>query len=72
VLALMQVDGALSQTASWEAQSSDPRQPLMVLRPGTGVAIQVTAPGQPDFTMDINYQWLEIPITQVDPAAGIP
>jgi len=71
-IARLQVDGAFSQIASWIVQSTDPRQPLIVLRPGTGVIIQGTDPIAESYVLDVNWLWLEIPITQVDPAAGIP
>jgi len=73
LLAIVQIDATLSQTASWEAQGGDPRQPLVVLRPGSGLLTQVSVPTLA--SSDIyrtNFRWLEIPITELNPAAGIP
>jgi len=71
--AVLQVDGSLSQTASWVASTNDPRQPLMVLAPGTGLVIQsrTDAGGNAD-EVRANFRWLEIPITEVNPLGGIP
>lgn len=73
VVAILQVDGALSQTAAWVADTGDPRQPLCVLGPGQGLVIQfndATAAAQE--AVRANFRWLEVPITQVNPLGGIP
>jgi len=73
LLAIVQVDAAFSQTAAWEAQSADPRQPLVVLRPGTGVLTQISDITTPQTDVfQTNFRWLEIPITEQNPAGGIP
>jgi len=71
LVATVEVDGALSQTASWESQSGDPRQPLAVLPEGTGLAVQqfdelITA------LFRVNFRFLEIPRTEVNPVGGLP
>jgi len=71
LLALVQIDGSLSQTAAWESQSGDPRQPLAVLPPGTALVTQLQAPVPLSDTFVTNFRWLEIPITQ-QPASGLP
>jgi len=68
-----QVDGTLTQQGSWEADTSDPRQPLTVLGPGQGVLVQTaTAPAVDDDGIRVSFQWLEIPLTEVNPLGGIP
>jgi len=72
-LAIVQVDGTLAQTASWETQSADPRQPLVVLDEGKGLIAQVaTAPTVNSILLSGNFRWLEIPITEQRPAGGLP
>jgi len=71
ILAKLVVDGALTQTASWVAEAADPRQPLAVLAPGQGVTVQPIDQGL-TIIFNVNFKWLEVPITQVNPAAGIP
>jgi len=73
IVAVLQVDGALSQTAAWIATTSDPRQPLTVLGPGQGVVVQfATAAGGTPEQVRTNFRWLEIPIDQIAPIGGIP
>jgi len=72
LLAIVQIDGALSQTSSWESQSGDPRQPLAVLPPGTAILTQTSDILTPQSDVFVtNFRWLEIPITQ-QPASGLP
>jgi len=75
LVAILQVDGGFSQTASWLADSSDPRQPLTVLAPGNGLTVQVrttiVTPVIEDF-LSGNFRWLEIPITEQNPLGGLP
>jgi len=72
-VALIQVDGALTQTASWETQTADPRQPLAVLGEGNGLIVQDNDPNTPaDEEIFANFRWLEIPITEQRPAGGLP
>jgi len=74
LVARLQVDGAFAQTASWNATTQDPRQPLSVLPPGQGVSVQV-ADGTTINLGDIlscNFRWLEIPITEIRPEGGLP
>jgi len=70
VVAVIQVDGALSQTAAWVAESPDPRQPLTVLEPGQGVIVQLIANANA-VVLTINFRWLELPITEVNPLGGL-
>jgi len=74
-VAVLEVDGALSQTAAWESQASDPRQPLVVLGEGQSVAVQGQTPatgGANSPSVRVNFRWLEIPQTEVRPAGGLP
>jgi len=71
LLAVVQVDGSLAQDASWATASNDPRQPLTVLAPGDGLILQIPEL-QADALIVGNFQWLEIPITEVNPLGGIP
>jgi len=70
ITAVLEVDGALSQTASWVADASDPRQPLAVLGPGQAVSVQggIVAPSN----IRMNVRWIEIPITEQAPPGGLP
>jgi len=73
-VAVLSVDGALSQTASWEEQTADPRQPLAVLPPGSGVIVRNTIADDAASalsTIIVNWRFLEIPITEQGPAGGI-
>jgi len=74
-VARLQIDGAFSQSAAWEATSSnDPRQPLAVLGPGQGVIVQdrnLTPPTAVG-SINVNWGWLEIPITEQNPLGGLP
>jgi len=73
LVAVLTVDGVLSQTASWVTSESDPRQPLVVLEPGQTVVIQnaeSSAATSDGFT--VNWRWLEIPLTEVNPPGGLP
>jgi len=72
VVAQVEVDGTLSQTASWETAASDPRQPLAVLSPGRGLIAQFTVFGATGDTLTVNFRGLEIPITETNPDGGIP
>jgi len=75
LIAVGQVDGSLAQTAGFEAQASDPRQPLVVLAPGTGVNAAIRFGGNAVTVADVlrvNYRWLEIPITELAPPGGLP
>jgi len=70
LIATLEVDGALAQTAAWIASAEDPRQPLAVLGEGQGIIIQ-----QNDnlaSTIRVNYGFIEIPATEVRPPGGIP
>jgi len=73
-VAVLQVDGALSQTAAWETSESDPRQPLAILGPGQGAIVQlvVTSTGITNEGYFVNWRWLEIPITETNPTGGLP
>jgi len=70
LVAFVDVDGALSQTAAWETQSGDPRQPLAVLDEGQGMIVQQNV----DLLAQhrVNWRFLEIPITQQNPSGGLP
>jgi len=70
-VATIQVDGALSQTAAWIADSGDPRQPLVVLEPGQGVIAQSTELVN-GVAVQANFRWLELPITELNPIGGLP
>jgi len=73
IIAQFQVDGALSQSAAWLADAGDPRQPLTVLRPNQGVALQLNDPaGNAGDNLRGNFRWLEIPITEQRPPGGLP
>jgi len=72
-IASLQVDGALSQSASWLTQGADPRQPLTVLEPGQGVIVQdnnAAVTGADSFS--VSFRWLEIPLSQTNPLGGTP
>jgi len=71
-VARIQVDGALSQTASWETQSGDPRQPLAVLGPGNGLIVQQESNLLDLDIIQVNFRYLEIPATETNPFGGIP
>jgi len=71
-VAVLQVDGALTQTAAWEVSNNDPRQPLAVLQPGNGVVIQERSGITGPYFIRATFQWLEVPITEVNPFGGIP
>jgi len=70
LVAVITVDGALSQTAAWETQAGDPRQPLAVLDEGQGLIVQkrdiVSA------SLSVNFRFLEIPRSEVNPSGGVP
>jgi len=71
----LQVDGAFSQTAAWQAEGADPRQPLAVLGPGDGLLVQEVLESPPisgDKNLTANFRWIEIPITEQSPEGGIP
>jgi len=70
-VAIVAVDGALSQTAAWEASTGDPRQPLAVLGEGRGLIVQKRDQSVTG-TIRVNFRYLEIPQTQENPAGGIP
>jgi len=73
IIAQFQIDGALAQSAAWLADAGDPRQPLTVLRPNQGLALQLnTATGTPGDNLRGNFRWLEIPITEQRPPGGLP
>jgi len=69
--AVLQVDGALTQSASWESGANDPRQPLTVLAPGRGLKLQMRL-FVDAAELRVNWRWLEIPITEQNPAGGLP
>jgi len=71
-VAVLETDGALTQTAAWNTSATDPRQPLTVLDEGKGVVFQgqLVVPGTDE--LRVNMRWLEIPITEQRPAGGIP
>jgi len=70
-VARIQVDGTLAQTAAWEASAADPRQPLIVLDEGKGLIVQDTL-GTDIPVINVNYRWLEVPITEQRPPGGLP
>jgi len=70
-VAALEVDGALAQTASWEAAAGDPRQPLVVLGEGQGIVMQ-NDDDQLAIVISANMRWLEIPITELSPSGGLP
>jgi len=74
-VAILQVDGAFSQVSSWVSESSDPRQPLVVLPPGTGLIFKqrdgVLIPAVGD-ELRTNFRWMEIPESEVNPPGGLP
>jgi len=60
---------------SVKGESTDPRQPLAVLTPGsflevTNELIGVDTDNEPEIR--VIYQWLEVPITELGPLGGIP
>jgi len=60
-------------TQSLDVESSDPRQPLVVLQPGSFLEITTrdsTTPTEP--VIRTNWQWLEVPITEQFPPGGLP
>jgi len=71
-VAAVQVDGALSQTAAWEADTSDPRQPLAVLGPGQGLIVQEELSQVSPQQFGVNFRWLEIPSSVTNPFGGLP
>jgi len=66
------VSGSLVQHL--QAQSNDPRQPIQVLEPGAllEVATRDATQMTDNTTMSVNFQWLEIPLTETGPIGGIP
>jgi len=72
LIAQLEVDGSLSQTASWETQSGDPRQPLAVLPEGRGLIVQTSDNQTGPYNFRINFRWLEVPRTETRPAGGLP
>jgi len=71
-IASLQIDGALSQSASWQTSGADPRQPLTVLEPGQGVIVQELVSSLAIDSFEVSFRWLEIPLTQTNPLGGIP
>jgi len=71
ITAVIQLDGNLAQTGTWEAATQDPRQPLCVLPPGQALNLQVSG-GTVNDDIRGNFKWLEIPITEQSPVGGIP
>jgi len=73
IVAVLQVDGTLAQTAAWVGDTQDPRQPLTVLAPGQGLIVQ-TSSGvlAVSDNVRVNWRWLEIPITEQQPPGGLP
>jgi len=74
IIAVLQVDGTLSQTSSWVATPADPRQPLSVLPPGRGLIVQLrsTIASVAGDNMRVNFRWLEVPIWDIRPESGLP
>jgi len=72
IIAILEVDGALAQTASWASNAGDPRQPLMVLKPGRGVSFQTELPLASAEEIRVNLRWLEVPIWNIGPESGLP
>jgi len=73
-VAVLQIDGTLTQTGIWSTPGNDPRQPLAVLKPGTGVLLAPrtdTEIGTADF-LRVNFQWIEVPIWDINPQGGLP
>jgi len=70
-VAVLEVDGALAQTAAWDTQASDPRQPLAVLTAGQGLIVQPRGV-VPSSIITVNFRFLEIPQTEVSPPGGLP
>lgn len=69
------IAGGLPQVL--RAESNDPRQPLVVLAPGSYLEANtpensVGAPAAFEPKLRVNFQWLEIPITEIDPFGGLP
>jgi len=59
----------------FKGESTDPRQPLLVLAPGSFIqATNAVAPqpGDNEPAIRVIYQWLEVPITEQAPLGGIP
>ena len=71
-IASLQIDGALSQSSSWQTSGADPRQPLTVLEPGQGVIVQDSVATPDDDSFEVSWRWLEIPLTETNPLGGIP
>jgi len=67
------VAGSIVQTMN--AESADPRQPLVVLKPGSYLELStspaVNGAGE-NVKMRVNFFWIEVPITEQDPAGGLP
>jgi len=72
LLAIIQIDGALAQTAAWQSSGGDPRQPLAILPPGTALLTQIQATALMGDSFVTNFRWLEIPITEQNPDGGLP
>jgi len=72
LIAVLEVDGSLAQTAAWEAAAGDPRQPLVVLGEGQGVVMQSDEGAGTTNEIVANMRWLEIPITELSPEGGLP
>jgi len=70
-VAVIEVDGALAQTASWETQAGDPRQPLAVLDEGQGLLVQERDDALTGL-IRVNFRFLEIPKSETNPAGGLP
>jgi len=72
LVARIDVDGTLTQASAWAAAQADPRQPLAVLPEGRGLALQFAVPGLLNELMSANFQFLEIPASEVRPPGGLP
>jgi len=71
-VAVLDVDGAFSQSAAWAVESTDPRQPLAVLDEGKGLAFQSQDTTLEGSSIRANIMWLEVAITEQRPPGGLP
>jgi len=57
-----------------KVDSADPRQPLVLLEPGSFMEVSTGLAGgaEPEPRLRVNMQWLEVPITEQSPFGGIP
>jgi len=72
LVAQVDVDGVLAQTASWDAAAGDARQPLAVLDEGQGLIVQVNDELGTIALMRANFRFIEIPKSETNPSGGLP